>query len=52
MIRTERRGRVVDTPASYLGGPGFKSWPGDRLFRLRVFRGFPHPLQVDAGIVP
>jgi hypothetical protein len=28
---TERRGRVVITPASYSGGPGFKSRPGDRL---------------------
>jgi hypothetical protein len=25
------RGQVVDTPASYLGGPGFTSRPGDRL---------------------
>jgi hypothetical protein len=25
----ERRGRVINTPASYLGGPGFKSPPGD-----------------------
>jgi hypothetical protein len=28
---TERRGRVVNTPASYSGGPGFKSQPGDQL---------------------
>jgi hypothetical protein len=28
---TERRDRVVNTPASYSGGPGFKSLPGDRL---------------------
>jgi hypothetical protein len=28
---TERRGQVVHTPASYSGGPGFKSGPGDRL---------------------
>jgi hypothetical protein len=27
----ERRGRVVNPPASYSGGPWFKSWPGDRL---------------------
>jgi hypothetical protein len=27
----ERRGRVVSTPASHPGGPGFKSRPGDRL---------------------
>jgi hypothetical protein len=28
---TERRGRVVNTPPSYLGGPGLKSRSGDRL---------------------
>jgi hypothetical protein len=28
---TERRGRMVNTPASYSGFPGFKSRPGDRL---------------------
>jgi hypothetical protein len=28
----ECRGRVVNTLASYLGGPGFKSRAGDRLF--------------------
>jgi hypothetical protein len=28
---TERRGRVVNTPDSYLGGLGFKSRSGDRL---------------------
>jgi hypothetical protein len=27
----ERCGRVVSTPASYSGGPGFKSRPRDRL---------------------
>jgi hypothetical protein len=27
----ERRGRAVNTPASYLGDPGFKYWPGDLL---------------------
>jgi hypothetical protein len=29
---TERHGRVVNIPASYLGDPGFKSRPGDRLY--------------------
>jgi hypothetical protein len=24
---TECRGQVINTPASYSGGPGFKSWP-------------------------
>jgi hypothetical protein len=28
---TERRGRVVNTPAFYSESPGFKSRPGDRL---------------------
>jgi hypothetical protein len=35
---------VVNTPASYSGGPGFKHRPGNRLSRLRyfvVFSGIP-----------
>jgi hypothetical protein len=32
---TERHGRVVNSPASYLGGPRFKFRPGDRLSWLR-----------------
>jgi hypothetical protein len=28
---TERRGRVFNIPASYSGGPEFKSRPGDHL---------------------
>jgi hypothetical protein len=36
--------RVVSIPASYSGGPGFKSWPGDRLSWLRrIFVGFQSP---------
>jgi hypothetical protein len=31
VIFTERRGRVVKTPASYSGGPGFKCTPGEVL---------------------
>jgi hypothetical protein len=27
---SERRDRVAGIPASYSGGPGFKSWPGHR----------------------
>jgi hypothetical protein len=50
-IFTERRGRVANTPASYPGGPGFKSRPGDRLSLLR-FRDFSQSLQANAGIVP
>jgi hypothetical protein len=30
----ESRVTMVGTPASYSGGPGFKSWPGDRVSRL------------------
>jgi hypothetical protein len=29
--KTERHGCVVNAPASYLGGPSFRSWPGDWL---------------------
>jgi hypothetical protein len=35
---TEHRGRVVNTPASYSGGPEFKSRP-------KGFRGFPQSLK-------
>jgi hypothetical protein len=39
--RTERRCRVVSTPASsYPGGPGLKSEPGDRTSWRRIFVGF------------
>jgi hypothetical protein len=34
---TERRGRVVKTPASYSGGSVLKYGPGDRLPWLRGF---------------
>jgi len=30
-ISTERRNRLVSTPALYSGGPGFKYRPGDHL---------------------
>jgi hypothetical protein len=43
-------GRKVKTPASYSGGPGFKSQHSDRLSCL--FRSFSHTLQMNAGIVP
>jgi hypothetical protein len=29
--KIERRGLMVNTPASYSGDPGFESWHGDRL---------------------
>jgi hypothetical protein len=31
--QTEHLGRMVNKPPSYLGGPGFKPGPGNRLFR-------------------
>jgi hypothetical protein len=46
--RTERCGRVVNIPASYLGRPGFKSRPGDRLCWLILFLDFfSHSKQVS-----
>jgi hypothetical protein len=39
-ISSERHDRVVRTVASYSVGPGFKSWPGDRLAGLRLFGSF------------
>jgi hypothetical protein len=44
-------GWVVNTPASYLGGPGFRSRPGDRLSWLR-FYWFSSAPAANAGIVP
>jgi hypothetical protein len=46
---TGRRGRVVSTPASYSGGPGFKSRPGDRLYWLRFFVVFLSPSRKMPG---
>jgi hypothetical protein len=37
---TERSGQITNTLASYSGGPGFKSRPGDR---VSCFRGFLGP---------
>jgi hypothetical protein len=31
------QGQVGNTPVSYLGGPGFKYWPKDRLSWLKFF---------------
>jgi hypothetical protein len=42
-LLTERGGRMVNTPASYSRGLGFKSRPEDRLSWLRVFVVFPSP---------
>jgi hypothetical protein len=43
----KRRGRVVNTPASYLGGLGPETGYSDL-----GFCGFPQFLQANAGIVP
>jgi hypothetical protein len=36
---TQRRGRVINTPASYLGGPGFKCRPLRPAILTDVLRG-------------
>jgi hypothetical protein len=46
---TERRGQVVNTPASYSGGPGLKSPDSDY---PEGFRDFPQSLPTKADIVP
>jgi hypothetical protein len=48
---TERRGRVANTLASYLEGPGFTSLPRDRLRCVRVCRGFTQSLKTNARII-
>jgi hypothetical protein len=48
-IRTERRGPVVGTPASYSGGPAFKSRPGGRLSWLTFPVVFLIPLRQMPG---
>jgi hypothetical protein len=40
---------MVDTPASYSEGPGFKSRLGDRL--SSDFSWFPQSLQPNAGMI-
>jgi hypothetical protein len=47
---TLRRGRAINTSASYLGGSGFKSRPGDRLLSW-VSRGFPQSFQAKLAEV-
>jgi hypothetical protein len=51
VIFTERRVRVVNTPASYSGSIGHKSRPGNRLSWLRIFGFFPQSLQATPGIL-
>jgi hypothetical protein len=40
---TENSGRVVNTPASYSEGPGFKSRPQQQAMPIEVYRGFLRP---------
>jgi hypothetical protein len=49
---TERRDRMVNTPASYVGGPGFKSRHRRPAILTEGFRDFPQSLKANAGIVP
>jgi hypothetical protein len=51
-LETDCRSQVVSILASYSGGSGFKSRPGDRLLWLGFSRGFPHALQAGAWVVP
>jgi hypothetical protein len=46
---TERRGRVVSTPASYSGDPGLKYRPGDRLILTEGFVVFLSPCRKIPG---
>jgi hypothetical protein len=46
----KRRGRVVNTPASYSRGPRFKSRLGDQL--TEVSHGFLQSLQTNICIAP
>jgi hypothetical protein len=51
MSETERRGPVVNDPASYLGGPGFESQTRKPAILIEVFRGYPQSHQSNAGIL-
>jgi hypothetical protein len=50
---TERRGWVVNTLASYSGGPGFKSRPGNRISGLRFswFSSIPPAMCLDSILI-
>jgi hypothetical protein len=43
---------MVNTPASYSGGPSFKSRPRRQAHLMEVFRGFSQFLQANAAMVP
>jgi hypothetical protein len=47
VLPTKCHGWVVNTPASYSGGPGFNSWPWWLAILIDVFRGFPQSLQAN-----
>jgi hypothetical protein len=49
---TKRRGRVVNTPASYSGGVRFKSRAKDWLSGLRIFVGFLSPSRLIVEYEP
>jgi hypothetical protein len=49
---TERRGWVVNTPASYSEGPSFKIRPRRLAMLIEVFRGFTQSLQANSSLVP
>jgi hypothetical protein len=51
-VLNECRGRVVNTPTSYLGGSGFDSRSQRPAVVIEVFRGFPQSLKANVGIVP
>jgi hypothetical protein len=57
-LETERHGRMVDTRASYSGGPEFKSRPRLSAVLIEYFRGLPQSmfcyvlLVARIGIVP
>jgi hypothetical protein len=50
ITETERRGRVVNIPISYSGGPTFDYRPRRQAILTEVFRGFPQSLQANSGI--
>jgi hypothetical protein len=52
LLINERRGRAVNTPTSYSGGPAFDSRSRGPAILIQGFRGFPQSLQANAGIVP
>jgi hypothetical protein len=50
-ILTKHRGQVVNTPASFSGGPGLQLGP-ETGYPDWGFIGFPQSLQANARIVP